>query len=141
MQKTYDKEYRQSAIKMSFYAHIGQNAQLTVEQGDYQITVKSPSLVEKALKTPLDEQRIKKQLSKLGQTTFYVQTMTIDIDDQIIMQLKNSMNYDEKQFFLLSEQLSHQQIHQKHMPSLPQLPIQEAKKTTQIYVQVSTLNN
>ncbi|MBS5112483.1 MAG: U32 family peptidase [Coprobacillus cateniformis] len=139
MQKTYDKEYRQSAIKMSFYAHIGQNAQLTVEQGDYQITVKSPSLVEKALKTPLDEQRIKKQLSKLGQTPFYVQTMTIDSDDQIIMPIKELNELRREAVLLLSEQLSHQQIHQKHMPSLPQLPIQEAKKTTQIYVQVSTL--
>lgn len=63
--------------------HKGQPASLTVED----ITVEG-ALVEPALKQPLNEERVRKQISKTGNTPFVFNTLKVQMDNDIFMPMQ-----------------------------------------------------
>jgi putative protease len=139
LHKTYDKEYRQIPLKITFKAKINQPAELTFQHLQEQVKIESHELVEKALKTPLTQERICQQLSKLKDTPFFVEQITIDSDDNITLPIKtlNQMRRECSQ--LLSQLLSNKKIHYIipfKIPSYQQIKTDQPK---QLYVQVSHL--
>ena len=111
LQKTYDKEYVELPISMTFIAHIGKKAKLTVRYQSIELTLTSENLIEKAQKTPLLKDRIEKQLRKTGQTPFVIHDLTIDSDDQMMMSIKELNELRRGVLEKLHESLSSHQLH------------------------------
>jgi len=80
-------EYKRIPINISFKAFIGESSILTISDNINTIEV-SGNTVEKALNAPITEERIKEQLSKLGNTPYKLNTIDILIDNNIFINLK-----------------------------------------------------
>lgn len=104
LQKTYEKENVKQPLSMIFEAKIGCHAQLSIKFKDKLITCHSSSLVENALKTPLDKERIQKQLSKLGNYPFIINEIQWDLDKNITMPIKelNEMRRNAMEDLMMS---------------------------------------
>ncbi len=89
MQKTYQIPTRKIEIDMSFEAKIGKKAKLKIQKEDHSVIVESSQDVEIAHQTPLDDNRIAQQLSKLGSTPFIINNLYIDSDEKISMPIKD----------------------------------------------------
>lgn len=74
-------------IEMTFKAHIGAPSILKITDGTntHQTT---GNIVEEAKSTPVTEERIKEQLSKLGATPYKIKTLKTEIDNNIFINLK-----------------------------------------------------
>lgn len=77
------KEYLEAPLKlpvaMKAVFHTGQSAELTMRQETLQISV-TGGTVEKAERKPVTEENIRKQLGKLGESSFYADKIEIDAD-------------------------------------------------------------
>ncbi len=138
---TYDKDYRKQPIEMTFIAHIKQHPQLILQCQDIKVHKTADITVEEAIKTPLDRQRIQQQLSKLGQSTFIVHRINIDIDEQLSMPIKVLNEMRREAIDELTEKLSKRQIHF----SVPREQsdstiIKKNAKSQYIHILVSNLN-
>lgn len=77
---------RNMLITMKAVLGIGQPVRLTVSDFDgNEVVVASDFIGEKAQKHPLDEKRVKKQLLRLGNVPYTVQSLTIDIDGEVMV--------------------------------------------------------
>ncbi|WP_420885238.1 DUF3656 domain-containing U32 family peptidase [Candidatus Stoquefichus massiliensis] len=140
MQQTYEKENRQLPINVFFTAKIQQPAKLTFQYNDHQVTLLTDCLVEHAQKTPLNQQRIIQQLSKLKDTPFYPQNMQLDIDQNMNIPIKviNQLRRDCSE--LLKNKLSNQTIHHMAKQPLPLLSQKFAQQhSKKLFIQVTTL--
>lgn len=74
----------------------GEPAELTVEAGGISVRAVSGIPVEQAQKTPLEEQRIRKQLEKTGNTEFIFEQLEISLEGNVFlpMQQINEMRRD-----------------------------------------------
>ncbi len=75
-------------INISFKAHLNEPISLTITEGINNITIEDKA-PEKALNAPITKESITKQLSKLGDTPFIANHITIDIDDNIFINIKD----------------------------------------------------
>lgn len=139
MQETYAKEKRQLPINISFTAKIQQPAKLTFQYKDYQVTLLTDCLVERAQKTPLDQQRIIQQLSKLKDTPFYPQDIHLDIDQNMNIPIKIINQLRRNCSELLKNKLSNKTIHHMSKQPLPLLSQQFTQRPKKLYIQVTTL--
>ena len=73
---------------MYFIARLNENPMLKLEYKNINIEVRSNEIADTALKTPLDKERIYKQLNKLGDTPFRLNHCHIEIDNNIIFPIK-----------------------------------------------------
>ena len=71
---------RKHDISMCFEASVGNYAKLTISDGNYHVSVMSDELLEKAIKE-VDADRIKTQLTKLGNTIYTCKDIVVDIKD------------------------------------------------------------
>ena len=83
-----EKEYQKLDINFKFSAKIGQNAILIASFNDINVEVKSDFIVDKALKVAVNVTNIKNQLSKLNDTPYRLNELTIDVDKNIFISLK-----------------------------------------------------
>lgn len=111
LQQTYQKEYRKSGIDMDFVGHLHDHPILKVKYKDICITKESSLICEKALKTPIDQERIKKQLSKLGNTPFVLEKCQIDIDHCISIPIKEVNDLRREAINELSHCIENQKVH------------------------------
>ena len=74
---------------MKVFGLIGLPLQLTVIYKNKKISVKSNQCIEKAQNVPLTNERIKEQLSKLGNTTFYNKNVQYVFQMMELFPLKN----------------------------------------------------
>ena len=77
----YKDEYH--SVPVSFDCHIktGEKMRLTATDGVHTVKVESDEVAEKALHVPLSEERVQKSLQKTGNTPYYIEKITIKIDD------------------------------------------------------------
>ena len=68
-------------ITMSFDAHIGCPARLTVNYNDVTISEESDFLAQKALNAPTTSEEISKQLQKIGETHYTIKDIVSNIDE------------------------------------------------------------
>lgn len=139
MQKTYQIPTRKIEIDMSFEAKIGKKAKLKIQKEDHSVIVESSQDVEIAHQTPLDDNRIAQQLSKLGSTPYIINNLYIDSDEKISMPIKDINEMRRKACNQFIEILSHQKIHHQIIHDIPQLTIHQSLFHSQLYVCVHSL--
>lgn len=74
---------RKVEVSLKAILHKDKPVCLSIKDHEHEITVYSDILVEKALNVSLDENRIKQQLTKLGNTPFVCTNIEIDMEDDI----------------------------------------------------------
>lgn len=74
------KPYRKFPIQMHMIGRVGETATLMVSDGTYTIIQKTTQAIEKADKA-MDIERIKAQLSKVGNTIYIVDTIQLELDE------------------------------------------------------------
>ena len=85
-------EHIKLPIQMKVFGLIGLPLQLTVIYKNKKISVKSDQYIEKAQNVPLTNERIKEQLSKLGNTIFYLEKCSIRFPNDGIVSIKELNN-------------------------------------------------
>jgi putative protease len=83
LRKTFMKEGKFRYVSFSFYAYLNSPMMLMAECDGEHFEVISEYTCEKALHTPTDEMRIEKQLRKLGGTIYEVDSVSVDIAEEI----------------------------------------------------------
>ena len=77
---------RKLPIDIKFSAKLNQNIHITCSDIDNTIIeISSIVTATKAINKPLDEALVRKQLSRLGNTIFYLRNLLLDIDDNIMV--------------------------------------------------------
>lgn len=84
---TFEHSKRKTDIGMVFTGITGYVPTLTVYNEDFEVTVDGKDIYEKAINKPLDEDKMKKQLGKTGNTPFEVKYMTVSVDGEGTMPL------------------------------------------------------
>lgn len=87
IRQTYKDEIQNILISGKFTARLGENPVLEITDGEHTVTKKSDLLCEKAIKTPLDSERCKSQLSKTGGTAYKFEKLETCIDNDISLPL------------------------------------------------------
>lgn len=103
---SYKNENIKNPIQMIFTGQIGNPASLTITYHEHRIVVESKSLVEKASKIPLDKQRIKQQLGKLGNTVFIADKIKVDFADNAFFSIKEINEMRRKAIEELSSEIT-----------------------------------
>ena len=90
--KTLEKEIlnfekRKVHINFSLNAHIGFPLKLSASDGKNTLTL-TGNIVEKAINSSTDEDRIKTQLSKTNDTPYKIETITLNCDQNIFLPIK-----------------------------------------------------
>ena len=75
---------RKVPVSISFDAHLNKNIIMTINN----ITVTSDYIVDKSMNYPTTLDSIKKQLNKLGNTVYKIDSIDINIDDDIFIPVK-----------------------------------------------------
>ncbi|MDY5251851.1 MAG: U32 family peptidase [Erysipelotrichaceae bacterium] len=86
-------EYAQSfhqrlPIDMHCVAKVGQPLRLTITFGEHKVCLESSSCCEKAQKSPTSKKRIGEQLSKINDSVYTIEHLTLDGDDDIFIAIK-----------------------------------------------------
>ena len=85
-ERSYDDDNgRKVPVHMRFAARKGRAAQLFMSEGNIEVEASSSAPVEEAINRPLDAERIRKQLSKLGETFFEAVDIDVETDGDIAM--------------------------------------------------------
>lgn len=87
IRQTYKDEIQNVLISGNFKARLGENPVLEITDGEHTVTKKSDLLCEKAIKTPLDNEKCKSQLTKTGGTAYKFEKLEIEIDNDISLPL------------------------------------------------------
>lgn len=87
IRQTYKDEIQNILISGKFTARLGENPVLEISDGEHTVIKKAELLCEKAIKTPLDSERCKSQLTKTGGTAYKFEKLEVCIDDNISLPL------------------------------------------------------
>lgn len=87
IRQTYKDEIQNILISGKFTARLDENPFLEITDGKHTIIKKAELLCERAIKTPLDSERCKSQLSKTGGTAYKFEKLEVCIDDNISLPL------------------------------------------------------
>ena len=82
------EEYRKLPLDMEFVANIGKPLSLSVSYDGFKVSCEGGFIVEKSLTASVNEENIKKQLSKLNDTPYVLAKLTIQKDVGIFVPLK-----------------------------------------------------
>lgn len=85
VQDTYTKPHRYFGISMKLEATVGSPLKLTVNDGEHVVSVKSEEVCDTAINRPLQEERVKEQLSKLKDTPYCLDKFEFDSDGKSII--------------------------------------------------------
>ena len=106
------KPVGKSAIDMIFTGHIGKPASLVAVCEGKAVTVSHEKIIEKALKKPADSERIKEQLSKLGDTPFEAGEIDIRVDSDAMIPVStiNDLRRQAANLALVERVNNHRQV-------------------------------
>lgn len=79
---------RKGNVDIVFVAKVGEQAMLTLRSQDKEVTVVGPT-VEEASNRPMDAERYKRQLGKLGQSPFTLENFTCDIGENTFISVSS----------------------------------------------------
>ncbi len=88
MQELKELPVRKVPITMRAVVKSGEVFTLEVSDGVNTVKAQSNNIVDNAINAPLDEERIRQQLEKLGDTPFKSTTTVVDIGDNIFFDIK-----------------------------------------------------
>lgn len=121
IQKTYSHENIKQPIHISFKGRIGEVATLQIQYKDECIIKNSHVLFEKAMKVALDQERIEKQLSKLGNTVFYAESIIVDIEEFSTIPIKEINEMRRQAIDELTLKLINKQVHKEKNTYFPHI--------------------
>lgn len=107
--KYLDENYKLVGLRGSLSSYVGKPLELTVTDGTHDVTIISDFLVEKALNQPISKQQYIDQISKLGQTPFYFESLEIDTDGLGFVAIKHINDIRRKAI----DELSHQRLNRE----------------------------
>lgn len=84
---SYKKMARKHSVGMSFFAEVGKQPELTVYDNDREVKVISSFTYEKAEKSPMGEELVKRQLKKTGESPFEAEYISVCVDNAGTMPL------------------------------------------------------
>lgn len=79
---------RKVKIKMKAYLYVDEPIKLYVSDGINEIELKSEYLIEKSKTMPLSKNKIEEQLSKTGDTIYYLEDLEVYMDCEIFIPIK-----------------------------------------------------
>ncbi|MEG2506993.1 MAG: U32 family peptidase [Longicatena sp.] len=136
IQETYMNNLRRVEISATFQMQIGKVASLSVQDDEgMHVRVESSVLVEKALKSALEEERIEAQLRKSKDTPFDFKAINFEVDVQSTMPIKeiNQMRREALDKLLTLRKQRHGVRRTCDCPTLPSIRMPESSP---IYVVV-----
>ena len=136
LEKRNQDGYRKVSLKGEITLHEGEAVHLMVSDGVWTSEAVSEQTVQRAIKTPLDETRIKTQLMKTGNTPFQFEQITIHLDANTTFPL-SCLNELRRQVLAI-----HAQKRQASTRTLPQpypMPMVETQ-TNPISIYVYCMN-
>lgn len=83
-----DENYKTIALSGSVIAYVNQQLKLTIRDGRHTVYVVSAEPLTRASSKPVDRHQIAEQISKLGNTPFFFESLEIDTDDQSFIPIK-----------------------------------------------------
>lgn len=83
--KTYSQDNKKRGIYFKFTGHLGEFPKLELISLDFKEEVLGNEIIQESISSPADYDSIYKQLSKLGNTNFFLENLEIDIDDNIFV--------------------------------------------------------
>lgn len=95
VRKTYEnnKEYVKIPIKAKFSAKLDEEASLMIiDNNGIEVSVNGVKKTEKALKTAISSDKVKKQISKLGDTPYFLDDFECYLDDEISIPISDINN-------------------------------------------------
>ncbi len=100
-------ETKPDPIPFDAHAHLeyGKPLMLTVTSGNNSVFVKGTVPGEKAISSPLTEERLNAQISKSGSTAFVAGDITSQVDDGVIIPIKEVNNLRRQALELLAEKI------------------------------------
>ncbi len=96
---------KKTPLKMALKAKIDQSIEIKFICNDIEVCVIG-NKVEKSISSPISKESIIKQLSKLGDTSFYLDSYQIDMDENIFISLKSLNEYRRELILKLEEKLN-----------------------------------
>ena len=84
LDKNFVEKQQQEPIRGTVVLETGKPALLELSCGDCRVSVSGDPVLE-ALKQPMDEARIRKQLEKTGNTPFYFETLTVELAREVFL--------------------------------------------------------
>ncbi len=82
---SYEDEKIKNPINMEVNISIGENPKLMIMYKDKMVTVVSDKIVEKSERVSLSKEKIIDQLSKLGDTTYILNNININLDENVYL--------------------------------------------------------
>lgn len=89
MKDTYSVDNKKTPITMEVKIYIGEPPLLKISSKDHQVEVKGDTLVQPAAKAPLTETKVEDQLTKLGDTPFYAESIYIKLEEGSFLPVKD----------------------------------------------------
>ena len=80
--------YKAVGLSCEVYAFINQPIKLIISDDTHQVTLHSEGIIERAMHTPVIENKIIEQISKLGQTPFYFNPLKVKTDNECFIPLR-----------------------------------------------------
>ncbi len=96
IRQTYKDEIQNIGISARFSAKLGTNPTLEISDGKHTVIMTSNAVCETAQNLALSKEKCIAQLSKTGATAYYIESLEIDIDDNISLPVSalNSLRRD-----------------------------------------------
>ena len=88
LDKNFVEKQQQEPIRGTVVLETGKPALLELSCGDCRVSVSGDPVLE-ALKQPMDEARIRKQLEKTGNTPFYFETLTVELAGEVFLPVQS----------------------------------------------------
>ncbi len=88
LDKNFVEKQQQEPIRGTVVLETGKPALLELSCGDCRVSVSGDPVLE-ALKQPMDEARIRKQLEKTGNTPFYFETLTVELAREVFLPVQS----------------------------------------------------
>ena len=82
-----NKDKKKIEVSFSVFVREGQPLKITISDGERSVSEEG-SIVEKALNSPIGRENIETQLSKLGDTPFICKKITIDMNSDVFISLR-----------------------------------------------------
>lgn len=104
LREQYIEQLPRMAVKAKASLRVDSPAVLQLEKDGISVKVVGKP-VQAAMKQPMQEESVRKQLEKCGGTSFYMEQLSIDMDDNIFMPLKELNELRRQALELLEEKM------------------------------------
>lgn len=100
-----NKEYRKRPVQIECQMCKDKKLYIKMTCGECSAVAESETLVEKAINRPIDEERLREQISKLGDSVFSANEVEITMDEDAIIPIKEINAVRRQVIELLSEKI------------------------------------